>query len=161
MRSMSTQGLMVVCVAVIVALVVGLPSAPASQKTKEPAAAKPEAPKSTAERREAKKPVAADEATPRMPAHFNKVINEEQRPKIIAVLKDHGPKIQQLRAELASLIEKRDEALLKVLTPTQRRQLEELRAEASAKRAAASADGEKAEQPKHARPSSSRGPRTP
>ncbi len=161
MRSMSTQGLMVVCVAVIVALVVGLPSAPASQKAKEPAAAKPEAPKSTATRREAKKPVTTDEATPRMPAHFNKVINEEQRPKIIAVLKDHGPKIQQLRAELASLIEKRDEALLKVLTPTQRRQLEELRAEASASARRHRPMAKKPSSPSAPRLSNSRGPRTP
>jgi Spy/CpxP family protein refolding chaperone len=91
-----------------------------------------------------------------MPAHFNKVINDEQRPKIIAVLQDHAPKIQQLRAELASLVEKRDEALQKVLTPTQRRQLEELRAEASAKRAAASANGDESgedepKQPKRAK----------
>ena len=138
MRTMSTQALMLVCVTAIVALVIGLPTAPAAQK-KEPTASKPEASKPAGERREAKKPVSEEQA-PRMPAHFNRVITEEQRPKLVAILKEHSPKIQQLRAELNSLVEKRDEALLKVLTPTQRRQLEELRAEASAKRAAASAD---------------------
>jgi hypothetical protein len=142
MRTMSTHGLMMVSVAVIVALVVGLPTAAAQKKE---STAKSEDAKPAAQRREAKKPV-ADEPAPRMPAHFNKVITEEQRPKLIAILKDHAPKIQQLRAELASLVEKRDEALLKVLTPTQRRQLEELRAEASAKRAAASADATGADQ---------------
>jgi hypothetical protein len=112
-------------------------------KQKEPAASAAEKPatRPAAQKRTANKPVAKAEKDPRMPAQFNKVITDEQRPKIVAVLKEYAPRLEQVRAELKALTEEREAALLKILTPKQRRDLEELRALAQAKRAAQNATG--------------------
>lgn len=104
--------------------------------------AKAEAKSSTAKERTAKKPVAEEERAPRMPAHFNKVIDEKQREKIVVILNQHSPQIAKKRAELEALLNQRDEALFSVLTPAQRKQVEALRAEALAKRQAAAGEGE-------------------
>ena len=105
--------------------------------------AKAESKSSTAKERTAKKPVAEEERAPRMPAHFNKVIDEKQREKIVVILNQHWPQIAKKRAELEALLNQRDEALFGVLTPAQRKQVEALRAEALAKRQAAAGEEEK------------------
>ena len=40
-----------------------------------------------------------------MPAHFNKVIDEKQREKIVVILKEHSPQIEKKRAELEGAVE--------------------------------------------------------
>ncbi len=139
----------------ILALVVGqqsLLSAPKSEGDKAPAADKPSTKNAGGEKRTAKKPVAASEQTPRMPAHFAKVINDEQRAKLVVILQEFAPQIQQKRAELEALVGQRDKALFKVLSADQKRQVEELRAQANAARAAAnSANDEETESVKPAK----------
>ena len=77
-----------------------------------------------------------------MPAHFNKVIDEKQREKIVVILNDYSPQIEKKRAELEALLNQRDEALFGVLTAAQRKQVEALRAESLAKRQAAASEDE-------------------
>jgi hypothetical protein len=115
-----------------------LPAAPKEKGDDTKAGAK----SSTAKERTAKKPVAAEERTPRMPAHFNKVIDEKQREKIVVILNDYSPQIEKKRAELEALLNQRDEALFGVLTAAQRKQVEALRAESLAKRQAAASEDE-------------------
>ncbi len=101
-----------------------------------PKAKDPVAKSSTAKSRTANKPIATEQRAPRMPAHFNKVIDETQREKIVALLEQYTPQIQQKRAELEALTQERDEALFGVLSAKQRKQVEALRAESLAKRRA-------------------------
>jgi hypothetical protein len=95
-----------------------------------------EAKSGSAKSRTANKPIATEQRAPRMPAHFNNVIDEAQREKIVALLEQYTPQIQQKRAELEALTQQRDEALFGVLRPQQRKQVEALRAESLAKRRA-------------------------
>jgi hypothetical protein len=99
---------------------------------------------STAKERTAKKPVAEEQRAPRMPAHFNKVIDEKQREKIVVILHDYSPQIEKKRAELEALLSQRDKELFAVLTAAQRKQVEALRAESLAKRQAVAGDDEEA-----------------
>ena len=71
-----------------------------------------------------------------MPAHFNKVVNEQQRGKVLTLLKDYEPRIAAKRAELKALVGQRDKAVFSVLTPEQQERVEAYRAESNAKRAA-------------------------
>jgi hypothetical protein len=100
------------------------------------AADEPDAKKGAAQRRTTNKPVVGAPRNPRMPAHFNKVINESQRTKILTILKDYTPRIAQKRAELKALVDQRDKAAFGILTADQKRQVEELRAASQAKRKA-------------------------
>ncbi|MGD9724070.1 MAG: hypothetical protein AB7O59_22645 [Pirellulales bacterium] len=127
------------CTLALVALLLGAPLVAAPKDNdKKPAAAKPEGKKSTAQERTAKKPVVEAEQ-PRMPPHFNKVIDEKQREKIVAILTEYLPQLEAKRAELKALVDEREKKLFGVLTPDQRRQVTELRAAAQARRAAAAA----------------------
>jgi hypothetical protein len=103
------------------------------------AAPKSEEKKPAAEKRTVKKPVVAPDG-PRMPALYGKVVDDEQRTKILAIQKKYAPKIEQKRAELQALLDERETAFQELLTPAQKRQLEELRAEARAKREATAAN---------------------
>ena len=122
------RGVVFTCLVMLVAVVL-LPVGVA--RSQQPAS-KPSDP----ERRTTKKPVVDAPKKPRMPAHFNAVISPKQREEILAILQDYMPKIDQKRAELKALVEQRDKDVLGVLTAEQQRDLEELRAQARAKRAA-------------------------
>jgi hypothetical protein len=71
-----------------------------------------------------------------MPAHFGKVVDDEQR-EDPGDSKEFMPQIEQKRTELQQLIAKREAAFFDVLTAAQKRQVEELRAESEAKRESA------------------------
>jgi hypothetical protein len=132
------------CAVAIVTLLISqqnMSAAPNAADEQPAASEKPATKKDKAKKRTAKKPVVDNEQRPPMPAHFAKVVNDEQREKIIAILQEFAPQIEQKRAELKALTDQREAALFKVLTPQQRRQVEELRAQSQANRAAASADG--------------------
>jgi hypothetical protein len=73
----------------------------------------------------------------RLPNYYARVISDEQRPKLTAVMQEFAPQIAEKRAELQALISKRDKSLEKILSPDQRQAVEKLRAEAASRRQAA------------------------
>ncbi len=70
----------------------------------------------------------------RLPAYYRQVVDEKQREKIYEIQREYAPKVDALRAQLAALIAERDEKVAAVLTPEQIEKVEQLRAEARAKR---------------------------
>ncbi len=79
----------------------------------------------------------------RLPHYFKDVVGDEQREKIYNIQDEYRPKIAALRAELKALVKERDEKIEAVLTPEQKRQIDEARAEAKAKRKAKKAETKK------------------
>jgi len=73
---------------------------------------------------------------PRLPNYYAGVITEAQREKINAVQDQFSTQLREKRAEVKALAEQQDAAIEKVLTPAQRKQVEEARATAKAKRQA-------------------------
>jgi Spy/CpxP family protein refolding chaperone len=136
-----TRGRVLLSAAAVLGLAICVSSLPAAPKEKGDDT-KASGKSSTAKERTAKKPVAEDQRAPRMPAHFNKVIDEKQREKIVGILNDYSPQVEKKRAELEALLNQRDKDLFAVLTPAQRKQVEALRAESLAKRQAAASDDE-------------------
>jgi hypothetical protein len=95
---------------------------------------------------EAEKPakkVAAKQPGVRLPPHFASVVTEEQREKILAVQEEYASQLREKRQELKAVVEKRDAAIMKLLKPEQRKQVEQAREEAKARRAAAMAESDK------------------
>ena len=72
----------------------------------------------------------------RLPHYFRDVVGDEQREKIYKIQDEYRPKIEALRTELKALRKERDEKIEAVLTSEQKRQIDEARAEAKAKRKA-------------------------
>ncbi len=70
----------------------------------------------------------------RLPSYFSGVVNDEQREKIYAIQKQCEPKISDLRKELDSLIKARDEKINALLTPEQKKKIEDLKAAAKQSR---------------------------
>lgn len=70
----------------------------------------------------------------RLPAHYGKLVDQQQREAIYEIQNDFGPKIKALKDQLAALIHERNEKIAAVLTAEQCEQLEQLKAEAKAKR---------------------------
>lgn len=93
---------------------------------------------------EADKPAkkAAKQPGVRLPPHFARVVSEDQREKILAVQAEFASQLREKRQELKAVVEKRDAAVMKLLKPEQRKQVEQAREEAKARRAAAMAEGE-------------------
>ena len=90
------------CTLALAALVLSAPLAAAPKDNADKPAAKAdksEGKKSAAQERTVKKPV-VEEQEPRMPAHFNKVIDDKQREKIVVILKEYAPQLEAKRAEL-------------------------------------------------------------
>ena len=73
----------------------------------------------------------------RLPAYYSRVVDQEQREKIYAIQREYAPKIDALKAQLAALTAERDEKVVAELTPEQLQKIEQMKAEAKAKRAAA------------------------
>ncbi|MEC9003217.1 MAG: hypothetical protein VX644_07570 [Planctomycetota bacterium] len=74
---------------------------------------------------------AADESRPtklrgRLPAHFGKLVDEPQRQEIYQIQARYKDRIGKLQADLKSVTRQRDRAILAVLSPQQREELEEL-----------------------------------
>ena len=72
----------------------------------------------------------------RLPNYYAIVVGDEQREKIYNIQDEYRPKIEALRAELKVLLKERNEKIEAVLTPEQKQQIDEARAEAEAKRKA-------------------------
>ena len=79
----------------------------------------------------------------RLPHYFKDVVGDEQREKIYNIQDEYRPKIAALKAEWKALAKERDEKIEAVLTPEQKRQIDEARAEAKAKRKAKKAETKK------------------
>lgn len=79
----------------------------------------------------------------RLPRYFRDVVGDEQREKIYNIQDEYRPKIAALKAEWKALLKERDEKIEAVLTPEQKRQIDEARAEAKAKRKAKKAETKK------------------
>lgn len=82
--------------------------------------------------------------TVRLPAHYSKIVTDEQRKQIYAIHLEYAERIDALQKELARLQEERDARTRAVLTPAQQQTLDELiAANEKAKRVqAAAAEGE-------------------
>lgn len=91
---------------------------------------------------DAEKPAkkAAGQPGLRLPPHFAGVVSSEQREKILAVQAEFAQELKAKRQALKAVVEKRDAAIMKLLKPEQRKQVEQAREEAKARRAAAESD---------------------
>ena len=69
-----------------------------------------------------------------LPAHYAQVVNEKQREEIYKIDEEYQPKIEALQKQLDSLKKERDEKISALLTPEQKKQLEEATAKAKATR---------------------------
>jgi Spy/CpxP family protein refolding chaperone len=69
----------------------------------------------------------------RLPAHYTSVVNEKQRDEIYKIQEEYQPKIDALESELKALREERDEKISAVLTPEQKKQVEEAAVKAKRK----------------------------
>ncbi len=95
----------------------------------------------------AQKAEAKKQRTTRLPAHYAKVVTDEQRSDIYAIQEQFEPKLAKARAELKAVVDERDAAIEKVLSAQQRKDVAKLRAEAAERRRAALSNLESAEEP--------------
>jgi hypothetical protein len=70
----------------------------------------------------------------RLPAHYAQVIDEKQREEIYKIEDEYQPKIEALQKQLAALKHERDGKISALLTPEQKKQIEEAAAKAKANR---------------------------
>jgi Spy/CpxP family protein refolding chaperone len=76
----------------------------------------------------------------RLPAHYAPVVTEEQRQKIYDIQEEYKAKIDPLEAQVKALTKERDEKIAAVLTPEQRKKVEEAETQAKQKKAPAKSD---------------------
>jgi hypothetical protein len=93
-------------------------------------------PASKSEAKAAESKTAKPRAKPRgrLPAHYGKVVDGQQRERIYAIQKQYEPKIAALKAELQALQDKLNGEVEAVLTPDQQATVKKLAEEAKAKR---------------------------
>lgn len=72
--------------------------------------------------------------TTRLPAHYAKVVTDEQREDIYAIQEKFEAKLEKARAELKAVVDERDAAIEKVLSAQQKKDVEKLRADAAERR---------------------------
>ena len=148
-RARSTRVLVWACLALVPValaiaegLAVGQQPSSASRSAEQPPAAG--SAESSAEA-PAEKPLPEDakpkkrEFRGRLPAYYNRVVDEKQRKTIYEIQREYAPKVDALKAQLAALTAERDKKVAGVLTPEQLETVEKLKAEAKAKRARAKA----------------------
>ena len=83
------------------------------------------------------KPAAAKKAKKfrgRLPNHYRHVVDEKQRQEIYKIQEEYASRLAALKAQLAAMTKERDEKVVAVLTPEQLKKVEQLAAEAKAKR---------------------------
>ena len=69
----------------------------------------------------------------RLPAYYAKVVTDEQREKIYKIQAEYRPKIKAIKAQLKALKKERKDKIAAVLTPQQKKQVEEAAAKAKRK----------------------------
>jgi hypothetical protein len=127
---------------VLTAAACGQDTTPAKEPAAKPAD-KPAVAKVSDEKPAATKGKAKAKSAPRLPAHYKDVVSDEQKAKIFAIQKELGPKIAELRKQLASLTAEQTQKIEAVLTPEQLKKIEELKAAAKKQR-----DAKKSAKPK-------------
>lgn len=70
----------------------------------------------------------------RLPSYFSGVVTDEQRGKIYAIQREFDPKIKELSLKLDALKKERDEKILALLSPEQRKKIDDLKAAAKQSR---------------------------
>jgi hypothetical protein len=116
--------------------VAGAADQPAAAGSSQPAASGPAAgtqtTSSTAKKSTGKKAKREKSAKPkgRLPNYFSGVVTDEQRDKIYAIQSESEPKINELKRELEALTKARDEKINALLTPEQKKKIEDRKAEA-------------------------------
>jgi len=98
------------------------------------AAQEQDAPAKTVAAKKAKKPRG------RLPNYYKDVVSQQQREQIYAIQAEYRDKIAALKAQLAAMTKERDEKVAGVLTAEQIQKVEQLKAEAAAKRKKAAAE---------------------
>jgi Spy/CpxP family protein refolding chaperone len=68
-----------------------------------------------------------------LPAHYAHVVTDEQREKILKIQDEYDPQIAELKAKIKALTRERDDKITAVLTPEQKKQVEEAKAKAKQK----------------------------
>jgi len=82
-------------------------------------------------------PDAKKEFKGRLPRNFAKLVSDSQKKKIYQIESDYAPRVKALRDQLTALTAQEDQEIRAVLTADQLKKLDELTAEAKAKRAGA------------------------
>ncbi len=89
----------------------------------------------------AKAPAAAKAEAPgrraragQLPPYYREVVSEEQRQKIYAIQAEYNAQIAELEAKVAQLRKERDSKIEALLTPEQKKKIDDLRAAAKSKR---------------------------
>lgn len=80
----------------------------------------------------------------RLPPYYARVVSGEQKDKIYAIQQSYEAKIADLQAQLKALTDKRDAEVAAVLTADQKSKVDQIAADAKAKRAARSGKGDAA-----------------
>lgn len=91
-------------------------------------------PAKPAEKAASAKESGAKKAGGRLPNYFSQIVDDAQKEKIYEVQKQYAARIASLQAELDKLTKERDDKILALLTPEQKKQLDELKATAKAAR---------------------------
>lgn len=82
-------------------------------------------------------PQAASGVRRRLPAHFGRIVDDAQRRKVYAIQAKYDPRIDELEAEIKTLMEKRNAEYWRVLTPAQQKQYDNLAGKENALKTAA------------------------
>jgi hypothetical protein len=69
----------------------------------------------------------------RLPPHYGNVVNENQRQAIYKIQEEYSGRIEALQTQLKNLKKQRDDRILAVVTPDQRRRIEAAKGNAGAK----------------------------
>lgn len=72
------------------------------------------------DKEETEKPSITSKLHGRLPPHYGKIVNDQQRQKIYAIQEEYRSKIEVLENQLKALKKERDEKIASVLTPEQR-----------------------------------------
>lgn len=80
----------------------------------------------------------------RLPAYYRTVVTPEQREKIYTIQEQYTDQIEDLQDQIADLKDKQKAEIVAVLTPEQKKKIDEIAAEAKAKREKAAEERKKA-----------------
>lgn len=89
----------------------------------------------TASEKPASEVAPAEKTTPksivrRLPTYFSLIINKQQRAEVYKIQDEYAKQIETLEAQLKALRKERDDRVMNVLTPDQKKEYEALKAKA-------------------------------
>ncbi|MDO4558714.1 MAG: hypothetical protein Q4C47_07095 [Planctomycetia bacterium] len=84
----------------------------------------------SAQAQDAEKKTAKKRSYRRLPLYFPLIINKQQRADVYRIQEEYGERIADLEAQLRALRKERDEKIMNVLTPEQRKTYDELKSKA-------------------------------